>query len=94
MPDWIKILADKDIIEGGQDDWCCPNCGWEIDPGYLDDEEPFMGYAVLYGYGMFIETRRYATTNNPYDSFGSATWIEKWRCPECGTIWEYENCNF
>lgn len=94
MSDWIKILADKDITEGDQDDWFCPNCGWEIDYGYLDLEEPYMGYAVTFGTDVFLGSRDYAETCNPNDSFGAATWIEVWRCPECGTVWEFESCNF
>lgn len=95
MSDWIKMLAENpDIPEDELFDWQCPNCNWEIDPGYLDNEEPFMGYAINYGDDMFIEEKDYATTNSWTDSFGAATWIEKWRCPECGTVWEFENCNF
>ena len=86
------MLADID--EGDLDSWQCPNCGWEVDYGYLDDEEPYVGYAVIYGRDMLLGSSDYQTTNNPNDSFGAATWIEKWRCPKCGTVWEYENCNF
>ncbi len=82
MTDWIKTLADKGISEGEQDDWYCPNCGWEVDESHYDDP------------GMFLGSRDYRLTTNPQQSMSAATWIEKWRCPECGTVWEYENCNF
>lgn len=81
MPDWIKILADIDVDEGDLDSWQCPNCGWETDGGYYDDPS------------MCLEVGEFIPTTNLYHSFSAGTWMEKWRCPECGTVWEFENDN-
>lgn len=95
MANCIGVLAENlDVTEDELFYWQCPNCGWEVDYGYLYEEEPYMGYAILYGSDMFLGSKDHATTNNSNDPFGAATWIEIWRCPECGTVWEFEECNF
>lgn len=64
------------------DDWQCPECGWEFD--FSDYDDP----------ALFLGSRDFAQTGNPQLPFSATTWTEKWRCGRCGTIWEYENCNF
>jgi len=82
MPDLVKLLADIDEPEANLDDWQCPNCGWEADDNtYYDDPD------------MFLGSWDFKPTWDSVGQFTTATWMEKWKCPECGTVWEYENNN-
>lgn len=82
MPDWIKMLAEIDVDEGDLDAWQCPNCGFGVDDNtYYDDPD------------MFLGSWDFQHTGNPELDFSTATWMEKWRCPECGTVWEFQNDN-
>lgn len=80
MPDLVKLLLELD--EDDLDAWQCPNCGFGVDDmSYYDDED------------MFLGSWDFEPTNNPEWAFSTATWMEKWRCPECRTVWEFENNN-
>jgi len=67
------------------DEWQCPNCGWDSGNGDPEDSEQV----------TYSDHQR----DNAAEIVGNAGgpayyWTETWTCPECGTVFSFENSNY
>lgn len=82
MSDWIKILAEEDYAQNEYVDVFCPNCLWNPEPD--EGEDPDAKFWIL----------NFGPAGSLEDPPDAASWIEKWRCPECGTVFQFKNANY
>lgn len=64
------------------DYWQCPNCGWNSEDGDYEKDLVSCSRERL-AYHVQLEYG-----GNPVD------WDETWKCPECGTVFEFTNGNY
>jgi rubredoxin len=67
------------------DNWCCPNCGWETDQGYVDNPD----YP-----GVFLGIKKISYPSSSEFPMSAVDWIELWKCPKCHTKFEVSNSNY